>query len=58
MSNTYEEAAYLECKIVEVVVIRGDHNIVVGEVIGAAVNKPGDSADTLKLPDFGWIYAG
>lgn len=26
--------------------------ILVGEVIGAAVNKPGDSADTLKLPDF------
>ena len=52
-----EAAAYLECKIVEGVVIRGDHDIG-WRCNRAAVNKPDDSADTLKLPNFGWSYAG
>jgi len=51
-------AAYLECKVVQIVDTGGDHNIVVGEVVGAGVNKPGKAADTLMLVDLGWSYAG
>jgi flavin reductase (DIM6/NTAB) family NADH-FMN oxidoreductase RutF len=51
-------AAYLECKVVQIVDTGGDHNIVVGEVVGAGVNKPGKAADTLTLVDLGWSYAG
>jgi flavin reductase (DIM6/NTAB) family NADH-FMN oxidoreductase RutF len=53
-----QAAAYLECQLVEIVDIDGDHDIVVGEVIGAGVSKPGDSSDTLTLSDIGWSYAG
>lgn len=51
-------AAYLECKVVQVVDVGGDHDIVVGEVVGAGVNKPGEVDETLTLPDVGWSYAG
>jgi flavin reductase (DIM6/NTAB) family NADH-FMN oxidoreductase RutF len=51
-------AAYVECRVVRVVDVGGDHDIVVGEVVGADVMKPGDAAETLSLPDLGWSYAG
>ena len=51
-------AAFIECKVVEMVDIGGDHDILVGEVINAGVLKPGQVEDTLTLPDVGWSYAG
>jgi flavin reductase (DIM6/NTAB) family NADH-FMN oxidoreductase RutF len=51
-------AAYIECRVVRVVDVGGDHDIVVGEVVGADVMSPGDAADMLSLPDLGWSYAG
>ncbi|MBC8505542.1 MAG: flavin reductase family protein [Anaerolineales bacterium] len=51
-------AAYVECRVVKIVDIGGDHDIVVGEVISAGVRKPGEAGDTLSLPDLGWSYAG
>ena len=53
-----QAAAYLECQLVDIIDIGGDHDIVVGEVIGAGVIKPGESSDTLTMPDIGWSYAG
>lgn len=51
-------AAYLECKLVDLIDIGGDHDLLVGEVINAGVMKEGEVADTLTLPDMGWSYAG
>jgi len=51
-------AAYLECEVVELVDIEGDHDILVGEVINAGIIKPGELSDTLTLPHVGWSYAG
>jgi flavin reductase (DIM6/NTAB) family NADH-FMN oxidoreductase RutF len=51
-------AAYLECKVVGTLDSGGDHDIIVGEVVGAGVHKEFDVNDTLGLPDIGWSYAG
>ncbi len=51
-------AAYLECKMVEMINVGGDHDILVGEVINAKILKPGEVTDTLTLPHVGWSYAG
>lgn len=51
-------AAYVECKVVQILDIGGDHDIVIGEVVGGGINKPGEAADTLTLPHVGWSYAG
>jgi flavin reductase (DIM6/NTAB) family NADH-FMN oxidoreductase RutF len=51
-------AAYIECKVVAIVNTGGDHDVVIGEVIGAGVSKPGKAGDTLTLVDLGWSYAG
>lgn len=53
-----DAAAYLECKVLKIVDVGGDHDLVVGEVVGAGVRKPGDAAESLTLPDIGWSYAG
>lgn len=53
-----EAVAYLECKVVNRFETGGDHDIIVGEVIGAGVRKPGAASDTLTLLDIGWSYAG
>ncbi len=53
-----EAAAYLECKVVQMVNVGGDHDVMVGEVINAEVLKPGEVEDTLTLPHVGWSYAG
>lgn len=51
-------AAYIECKVVDLIDVGGDHDILIGEAIGAGVLKPGKAADTLTLLDVGWSYAG
>ena len=51
-------AAYLECRVVEIVDAGGDHDIVIGAVGEAGILKEGEVADTLTLPDVGWSYAG
>jgi len=51
-------AAYLECRVVAIHETGGDHSLVVGEVIGAEILKPGEAGDTLNLPALGWSYAG
>ncbi len=51
-------SAYLECKVVQVLDIGGDHDVVVGEVVHAGILNPGEVADTLTLPEMGWSYAG
>ncbi len=51
-------AAYLECRVVRIIDTGGDHDIVVGEVVGAGVSTLGEAADTLRLLDLGWSYAG
>lgn len=51
-------AAYLECKVVQMIDVGGDHDILVGEVINAGVLISGEVEDTLTLPDVGWSYAG
>lgn len=51
-------AANLEVRVTEIVDVGGDHDVVIGEVVGAQVFKPGDCEDTLTLPHIGWSYAG
>ncbi len=51
-------AAYIEFKLVDIVDIGGDHDIVIGEAVGASVLKPTDTADMITLPGIGWSYAG
>ena len=51
-------AAFLEVKVTEVVDAGGDHDLIVGEVVGAEILKPSICEDMLTLPDLGWSYAG
>jgi flavin reductase (DIM6/NTAB) family NADH-FMN oxidoreductase RutF len=51
-------AAYVECRVIQIVDTGGDHDIVIGEPVGAEVFAAGDAADMLSLPDLGWSYAG
>ncbi len=51
-------AAVIECRVVDIVDTGGDHDLIVGEVVGAQVFKEGEVADTLTLTDLGWSYAG
>lgn len=51
-------AAYIEFKVSQIVDIGGDHDIVVGEPVGAEVLKPAEVDDVLTLPHLGWSYAG
>lgn len=51
-------AGYLECQVKEIFTTGGDHDIILGEVIGAEVLKEGSVDDTLTLFDLGWSYAG
>ena len=51
-------AAYIECKVTQIVDVGGDHDIVVGEAINAAVLKEGAPPDVLSLTQLGWSYAG
>ena len=51
-------AAYVEFKVAQIIDIGGDHDIVVGEPVGAEVFKPSESNEILSLPHLGWSYAG
>lgn len=51
-------AAYVECRVMQIVDVGADHDIVIGEVVGGKVLKEGDVDDTLTLPHVGWSYAG
>lgn len=51
-------AAYIECKVKQMVDIGGDHIILVGEPVNAGILKEGEVTDTLTLPHMGWSYAG
>lgn len=51
-------AAYIECKLAQIVDVGGDHDIVVGEAIHADVMKEGAPPDVLSLTELGWSYAG
>ena len=51
-------AAFIECKVVNLIDNGGDHDILVGEVINAGILKEGEVDNTLTLPDMGWSYAG
>jgi len=51
-------AAYIECKVTQIIDIGGDHDIVIGEAINADVSKEGEASDVLSLPKIGWSYAG
>jgi flavin reductase (DIM6/NTAB) family NADH-FMN oxidoreductase RutF len=53
-----DASAHFECKVVDIIDIGGDHDIVVGEVIGAGVKKSAGPEEILSLPDIGWSYAG
>jgi flavin reductase (DIM6/NTAB) family NADH-FMN oxidoreductase RutF len=53
-----DSAAYVECRVARIVDTGGDHDIVLGEVVGAGVTKPGEASETLSLLDLGWSYAG
>jgi flavin reductase (DIM6/NTAB) family NADH-FMN oxidoreductase RutF len=51
-------AAYVECRVLQMVDIGGDHDLLVGEVVGGDILKEGEVTDTLSLPYVGWSYAG
>jgi flavin reductase (DIM6/NTAB) family NADH-FMN oxidoreductase RutF len=51
-------AAYVECEVLDILDVGGDHDLVVGRIVGAGVQKEGEVGDTLSLPDLGWSYAG
>lgn len=51
-------AAFLECKVVAMHPSGTEYSLVVGEVVGGEVFKPGEAGETLSLPDLGWHYAG
>ncbi len=51
-------AAFIECKVTQIVDIGGDHDIVVGEAINAEVIKEGGPPEVLSLTELGWSYAG
>lgn len=51
-------AAYLECRVVNLIDVGGDHDLLIGEVVNAEILKPGEVEDTLTLPHVGWSYAG
>lgn len=51
-------AAYVECRVVQIVDVGGDHDIVIGEVVGGDVMKEVDASEALTLPELGWSYAG
>jgi ferric-chelate reductase [NAD(P)H] len=51
-------AGVIECKVADIIDIGGDHDLIVGEVVGAQILKEGEAGDSLTLPDLGWSYAG
>ena len=50
-----EAIAYFECEVREIASERGDHAVVIGEVVDAGVRK---DEPALTLMDTGWHYGG
>ncbi len=51
-------AAVIECRLTAVLEPGGDHDLFIGQVVGAEILKPGDAGDMLTLPGIGWSYGG
>jgi flavin reductase (DIM6/NTAB) family NADH-FMN oxidoreductase RutF len=51
-------AAYLEVRVSRIIDIGGDHDLIVGEVVGAGVRTALEPTEVLSLPGLGWSYAG
>ncbi len=51
-------AAFIECKLTQIVDIGGDHDIIVGEAIHAEIIKEAKPPQVLSLTELGWSYAG
>jgi flavin reductase len=52
-------AAYVECRVVSIFDTGGDHDLVLGEVVGGNVMKDIDAKDSLSLTHhLGWNYGG
>lgn len=51
-------AAVIECRVVQLIDVGGDHDLLVGEVVNALLLKSGDAHTSLTLPDLNWSYAG
>jgi flavin reductase (DIM6/NTAB) family NADH-FMN oxidoreductase RutF len=51
-------AAFMEFKVVDILDVGGDHDLVVGELVNAESLKDSEVEDTLSLPHIGWSYAG
>ena len=51
-------AAYVECRVVDLIDVGGDHDLLVGEVVGGDVMEEAEADEVLSLPDLGWSYAG
>jgi flavin reductase (DIM6/NTAB) family NADH-FMN oxidoreductase RutF len=49
-----EAIAYFECNVVEIIE-RGDHHVIIGEVVDAGVHR---EEPALTLADTGWNYGG
>ncbi len=50
--------AYIEFKVVNIIDIGGEYDIVIGEPVNAEILKDAAVTDILTLPDLGWSYAG
>ena len=51
-------AAFIECRVKQIINVGGDHDIIVGEAINAEVMKEAGPPDMLSLTELGWSYAG
>lgn len=51
-------AAVIECRVAHLYDTGGDHDLLVGEVVNAAILKEGSADTTLTLPFLKWNYAG
>ena len=51
-------AAFLECRVKNIIDTGGDHDLVIAEPAGGEVIKTSEAGEVLSLPDLGWSYAG
>lgn len=50
--------AYIEFEVVDLIDVGGDHDLLVGEPVGAGILKEAEVDEVLTLPGLGWSYAG
>ena len=51
-------SAYVECRMIQMVDVGGDHDLLVGEVVGGDVLISCTVEESLTLTHLGWSYAG